>query len=230
MADDNVTMQRSSHVSVDATAPQASPKRNYRLDTVRLVNPKLTGGEDMSMLTLDATYPETRNRLTCFFRTIVAIPHLIVAGVWGYWADILGVVQWFIIVFTGKRNKGIYDMQRSWLDYHTRVMTYVVLLHDVFPPFGSDAGTVPVRANLEYEEAGNRLTTALRFIWIIPAAIILIFVVIGAYFVLAISWLVILFTGKQPQGMWNYMHKAVQMALRLQAYSLNLTDTYPSYA
>jgi len=184
----------------------------------------------MSVLTLDATYPEQRNRLTVFFRTLIAIPHFIVAGVWGWWVEILSLAQWFIIVFTGKRNQGIYDMQRAWLDYNARVVTYVALLHDVFPPFGTDAGTVPIRVDIAYEEAGNRLTTALRILWAIPAIIIMAVIGIGAYFVIAISWLVILFTGKQPQGMWSFAHKMLQMSLRVQAYTLLMTDTYPSYS
>lgn len=183
----------------------------------------------MSVLTLDATYPEQRNRLTVFFRTLIAIPHLIVAGVWGWWIEILSLVQWFIIVFTGKRNTGIYEMQRAWFDYNARVSTYVALLHDVFPPFGTDAGAVPIRVEMAYEETGNRLTTALRLLWAIPAIVIMLFIGIAAYFVIAISWLVIPFTGKQPQGMWGFVHKMLQMSLRLQAYMLLMTDTYPSY-
>lgn len=183
----------------------------------------------MSVLTLDATYPDQRNRLTAVFRIIVAIPHLIVAGIWSYLAEILAVVQWFIVVFTGKRNKSIYDMQRSWLDYYARVASYTGLVHDVFPPFGTDPGTVPVRTDLAYEEPGNRLTTGLRFLWVIPAALLLAVVAIAAYVVAFVSWLMILFTGKQSQGMWDFIYKAIRYLLRVQAYALLMTDTYPSY-
>ena len=183
------------------------------------------------MLTLDATYPgEQRNRLTTFFRSLIAIPHIIVAGAWGWFVEILAVVQWFIVVFTGKRNQGIYDMQRAWLDYNARVVTYVGLMHDVFPPFGSDAGTVPIRVNLTYEESGNRLTTALRILWAIPAMIIAGVIGIAAYFVIIISWFAIVFTGKQSEGMWGFVNKMMQLSLRLQAYVLLMTDTYPSYS
>jgi len=185
----------------------------------------------MSVLTLDATYPTQRNRLTAVFRIIVAIPHLIVSQFWGYLVEALAVVQWFIVVFTGKRNKGIYEMQRSWLDYYGRVITYVALIHDVFPPFGADpSGTVPVRTELAEEEEANRLTVGLRFLWIIPAAIMMMFVGIAAAVVGLISWFSILFTGKQSQGMWDFVYKAIRFALRVQSYGLLLTDTYPSYS
>src|SRR3982750_2723838 len=103
----------------------------------------------MAGVTFDASYTEQRNRLTVAFRIILAIPHLIVATAWGYAVEIVAVIQWFIILFTGKRNEGIFNFQRSWLEYYGRVNSYAWLIHDVFPPFGTDAGAVPVRTTLE---------------------------------------------------------------------------------
>ena len=66
----------------------------------------------MSTIGYDVTYQEQRNRLTTAFRFILAIPHLIVSQAWGYLAQILGVIQWFVIVFTGKRNEGMFNLQQ----------------------------------------------------------------------------------------------------------------------
>ena len=98
----------------------------------------------MAPLTYDVSYAEPRNRLTTAFRIILAIPHLIVVGVWGYFAEILAVIQWFIILFTGKRNEGMWDLQWAWLGYAGRVYGYVDLLFDPYPAFGTDPGPVPV--------------------------------------------------------------------------------------
>jgi hypothetical protein len=182
------------------------------------------------MLNFDATYPEQRNRVTAIFRLIVAIPHMIVAQVWGYVAELAAIPQWFIIVFTGKRNESIFEFQQTYLGYYGRVISYSALIHDVFPPFGNDVGAVPVRTDIRYEESGNRITTLFRFIVIIPAALLLVVVAIGAYVVLFISWLAILFTGKQSRGMWDFVVKFVRLLLRVQAYALLMTDTYPSYS
>lgn len=183
----------------------------------------------MSALTVDFTRPQERNRLTVGLRIFVAIPHLIVAQVWGYLAQVLAVVQWFIVLFTGKRNQGIFDLQRSWLQYYARAIAYVWLLHDVFPPFGTDAGTVPVRSELTLEEPANRLTAALRLIWVIPAALLTAVLGIASFVLIIISWFAILFTGSQPQGMWEFIAKAMRYTLRTQAYGLLMTDTYPAY-
>ena len=76
-------------------ATSASPPGRHVATTVVAV----------SALTYDISYSEARSRLTNAFRIISAIPHLIVAAVWGYFAEILAFIQWFIIVFTGKRNR-----------------------------------------------------------------------------------------------------------------------------
>jgi Domain of unknown function (DUF4389) len=183
----------------------------------------------VSSIGYDVTYQEQRNRLTNAFRFILAIPHLIVSQVWGYLAQILGVIQWFVIVFTGKRNEGMFNLQKSWIGYYSRVVGYSSLLYDPYPAFGTEPGNAPVRTEISYEESANRLTTALRFLWIIPAAIIYIFVAIGGAVVTLISWFAILFTGKQPRGLWDFELKVLRFSLQLQAYSLLMTDTYPKF-
>lgn len=183
----------------------------------------------MAGLTFDASYTEQRNRLTVAFRLILAIPHLIVSRLWGEVAQFLAIIQWFIVLFTGKRNDSIFNFQRSWLEYSVRVGSYTWILHDVFPPFGTDAGAVPVRTTIENDQPVNRLTNALRIIWAIPAVIIGFFIAIGSLVLGVISWFAILFTGKHPQGMWDFMLKATRYSAQLQAYILLMTDTYPKF-
>jgi Domain of unknown function (DUF4389) len=183
----------------------------------------------MSNITYDVTYQEPRNRLTVAFRAILAIPHMVVSSVWGYFAQILAMVQWFIIVFTGKRNEGIWNLQHAYLGYYARVMGYVSLLFDQYPGFGTEPGTVPARSAISYEEPANRLTNGLRFLWIIPAVIIAIFVGIASVVVVLISWFAILFTGNHPRGMWDFLLKSLRFSLQLQAYSLLMTDDYPKF-
>jgi hypothetical protein len=183
----------------------------------------------MSALSYDVAYEESRNRLTVAFRIILAIPHLVVAQVWGYLAEILAVVQWFIVVFTGQRNEGIWNLERSWLDYYCRVLGYTNLLFDPYPAFGPDAGSTPVRSDISFEASANRLTNGLRFIWIIPAAIIAALLGIAGAVVIVISWFAIVITGKQPRGMWAFVLKVVRYTLRTQSYGLLMTDTYPSF-
>ena len=99
----------------------------------------------MQQVVFDVPYTEERNRGTTAIRLILAIPHLIIYGVWQRVAQLAAVVQWFICVFTGKRNKSIWDFSYSAEAYGSRVNSYAGLLHDVWPPFFNEQGAVPSR-------------------------------------------------------------------------------------
>jgi hypothetical protein len=179
-------------------------------------------------VTFDVPYTEARNRGTVAIRLILAIPHMIVQGLWSYFIALITVIQWFIVLFTGKRNEGIWNMQNQFLGYVSRVGGYLWLLHDVFPPFGTDAGSVPSTYQFAYTADANRLSNALRYFWAIPAMIVTIFFLIGAEILALISWFAIVITGKMPKGMFDFILKAQRQLLRLQSYTYLMTDTYPN--
>jgi hypothetical protein len=183
----------------------------------------------VAVVTYQVPYTEERNRLTTAFRLILAIPHLIVVQVWGYLMEILAVIEWFIILFTGKRNEGIWNLQWAWLGYYSRVYGYVDLLYDQYPAFGTEPGTVPARTDFRYDEPADRLTNGLRFIWAIPAIVIAAVLGIASFFVLIAAWFVILFTGKQPRGMFDFILRVFRYILQTYSYVLLMTDTYPSW-
>jgi hypothetical protein len=183
----------------------------------------------MGELTADVGYADKRNRLTCVFRGILAIPHVIVAYFWGIVAEIVAIPQWFIIVFTGKRNEALWDLQWSWLAYAGRVSAYQYLLFDEYPAFGTDQSKVPMVQDLSYGEPASRLTNGLRFLWIIPALIIATVLGIAVSVVLLIAWFAILFTGKFPRGMFEFTMKVLRYSLQLTSYALMMTDSYPKW-
>jgi hypothetical protein len=183
----------------------------------------------MSAVTFDVTYTEPRSRLTSAFRYILALPHLIFASLWGYAAEIVAVLQWFVILFTGRRNQGMWDFQRAYLGYYLRVSSYASLLYDEYPNFGSSWKDEPVAFGQDYRPDADRLTNALRLIWIIPALIISIVLGIAVFFVLLVSWVVIIITGKHPRGMWDFILRVYRFSFNLSAYGLLMTDQYPRY-
>ena len=157
-------------------------------------------GRAVAELTFDIRYDERRSRLTNAFRGILAIPHIIVLTVWGYFAEILAFIQWFIVLFTGQRNQALWDLQYGYMGYSGRVNGYVNLMFDPYPPFGTAQGDAPAVMALAYEEPASRLTNGLRFIWAIPALVISFFVGIAFAVVILISWFAIVITGAQPAG------------------------------
>jgi hypothetical protein len=180
-------------------------------------------------LTYDIRYDERRSRLTNAFRLILAIPHLIVVGVWGYFAQILALIQWFIVLFTARRNQALWDLQHAYLGYYGRVYGYADLMFDPYPPFGTEQGATPAVLSLRYEEPASRLTNGLRFIWAFPAIVILMFLSIAFAVVVLIAWFAIVITGKHPRGLFDFGLNVLRYTLQTNAYVLLMTDTYPRW-
>jgi hypothetical protein len=175
---------------------------------------------------------EGRNRLTTFFRYIVAIPWLIVAAIYGFVAEIAAVIAWFAIVFTGKYPQGIYDFNAGYLRMISRVNGFQYLLTDEWPPFGGDeAPDYPVRIGVappldEY----SRLKTGLRLIIGIPVYLLTIVQAIIVSVCALIAWFAILFTGKLPQGLFEPIRSGSAYLTRATGYFLLLTEDYPPFS
>lgn len=76
-----------------------------------------------------------RNRLTVFFRLIWALPAYIVVTVIGYAAVIVVFIAWFAALFTGSVPAGMHNFVAGYLRWYGRVLGYMLLLCDEYPPF-----------------------------------------------------------------------------------------------
>ena len=88
---------------------------------------------------------------------------------------------------------------------------------------------MPATTTFTYEEPANRLTNGLRFIWAIPAIVIAAVLGIAMFFVVIVSWFVIVITGKHPRGMFGFILQVFRYILQTHSYVLLMTDTYPSW-
>ena len=75
----------------------------------------------------------------------------------------------------------------------------------------------------------NRLTVFFRLIMIIPHAIVAMFYGIGAFVVVFFAWFAIVFTGRYPEGMYNFVAGYVRFAMRLNGYLFLVTDEFPPF-
>ena len=184
----------------------------------------------MSQIEFDVPYVEPRNRLTVAFRLILAIPHLILLGLWQQVAEVAAVIHWFVIVFTGKRNDSLWQFNDSYVGYMARVNAYTGILYDEYPQFFTDASGVPVHyAHAPQPEPANRLTVGLRFIWAIPALFIAAGLSIAGIVIGIIAWFAIVITGKMPRGNFEFLVKVQRYVVQTNAYVLLQTDTYPAW-
>jgi hypothetical protein len=192
-------------------------------------------------------YPDRQlNRLTTAFRLIVAIPILIVLGsVDGGWAGwgaehsrevvagsggLLFFAPLLMIVFRQKYPRWWFDWNRELLRFINRVGVYLALMDDRYPATDEQQS---VRLELPYPDAKNELNRWLPIVkWFlaIPHYIVLVFLVLAALVSIIVAWFAILFTGRYPQGLFDFLVGVGRWANRVTAYAfLMVTDQYPPF-
>ena len=169
-----------------------------------------------------------RNRLTVFFRLILAIPHLIWLTVWGIVAALAAIANWLATLVNAQSPEGLHDFLATYLRYQTHVYAYILLVADPFPGFGGKPG-YPIDIEVDPPQRQNRWTVAFRVILAIPA-----FIVSGIFGylnrVLAVfSWFIALVMGSVPEGLRNFAAFALRYEQQTAAYALLLTGRYPSF-
>jgi hypothetical protein len=88
----------------------------------------------------------------------------------------------------------------------------------------------PIAYAADYEGEGrNRLTTFFRAIVVIPWSIVGAIFLIGAEICAFLAWFAIVFTGRYPQGLYDFNAKALRMVSRFNGFYLLLTDQYPPF-
>ncbi len=167
---------------------------------------------------------------------LLAIPHLVIADALQRVGEVVALVSWFAIVFTGELPAGLADFQCLVLRYRMRAYSYAFWLREDYPRFefaqgGADPGDDPIRVDLEPVLTDrNRLTVGFRFILVIPAAIFGLLLTIASIFVLLAAFFVVLFTGRWPDGLRNFVVGWGRFLVRLTAYAGLLTDDYPPFS
>jgi hypothetical protein len=196
-----------------------------------------------------------RNRLTTALRLILAIPHAILVGGLGFgilggvtttsaggvtsysWetgllgavAAFLAIVSWFTLVFSGLHIPGIRQFTLVYLRWRVRVLAYMMLLEDRYPPFGDADYPASVTVD-DPKLPRDRVTIALRLLVAIPHFIVLFFLCIGWWITAIIAWVLILATGAYPPGLYDFGVGILRWFTRVEAYVLLLVDEYPPFA
>jgi len=182
---------------------------------------------------LDVTPMDRIARWRPLFQWILAIPHLIVSQLLMYLAQIVAFISWFAILFTGRMPAGMANLICMCQRYTTRTQTYAAGLLDAYPPFEfettpADQGAYPARVEFAPAlEGRNRLTVGLRFLWVIPALIVMVIIGIIGFVCWLIGAIAVLFTGTWPAGLREWVLKAIRANLRVYSYMYLLTDEYP---
>src|SRR5437879_13802863 len=83
----------------------------------------------------------------------------------------------------------------------------------------------------DVEASLNRWLPLVKWFLAIPHFIVLFFLDIAAVVVVVIAWFAILFTGRYPEGMFDFVVGVMRWSLRVTAYAfLLVTDRYPPFS
>jgi hypothetical protein len=178
-------------------------------------------------IALDVGGELARNRLTVFFRLILAIPHLIWLTLWALVALIAAVANWFVTLAGGISPPSLHNFLAAYLRYQQHVYAYLFLIADPFPGFTGKVGSYPIEPTIAPPATQNRWTVGFRIVLAIPAVLINS-AYGGLLFVVAVlGWFAALATGGMPLGMRNAGALAIRYAAQANGYYLLLTDAYP---
>ncbi len=198
--------------------------------------------------TLAIDYPDRPlNRLTTFFRVFTVIPiAIILALVSGGSYDWTATGGWpwlyaaggtlflpivLMILFRQKYPRWWFDWNIALTKFGIRVATYIGLLTDVYPSTDEEQA---VHIEIPYPDVLKDLSRGLPLVkWFlaIPHYIILAFLGIAAFVCVVIAWFAILFTGRYPRGLFDFVVGVYRWSLRVEAYAFLLTtDRYPLFS
>ena len=184
--------------------------------------------------TLEFNAPMKVNRWRVVGNFILAIPHIVILSVVGSIDSLVSVFSWIAIVFTGRLPQGLADFQCMLIRYNTRVGTYISFLRNTYPPFDFDAtatdngGDPEVLISFRPELDGRkRASVFFRIILLIPVAVMTIVWTVVALFASVVGFISVLFLGRWPTGLRDFMVSYYRFSVRTTAYANLLTDQFP---
>jgi Domain of unknown function (DUF4389) len=197
---------------------------------------------------LEVDYSEQHDRVTTLFRVILIIPIGIVIAVLtagttettydegskvvsttsgGITAGLF-LATLLMIVFRQRYPRWWFDFALELARFSARVCAYLGLLTDQYP---STVEEQSVHLQIDYPDAEgelNRWLPLVKWLLAIPHFVVLFVLSVAAFFSVVVAWFAILFTGRYPRGLFDFVVGVGRWWLRVEAYAILLvTDRYP---
>ncbi len=180
-------------------------------------------------INLSIDYPDKKmNRITTFLRLLTAIPILIILALVA--GGLVFIPTVLMLLFRQKYPKWWFDWNLALIRFSARVSAYMMLLRDEYPSTDEEQA---VHNDIPYPNAReelNRWLPLVKWIMAIPHYIVLAFLYIAVWVVVIVAWFAILFTGRHPKALFDFVEGVFRWGLRVVAYAFVLaTDCYPPF-
>jgi hypothetical protein len=185
---------------------------------------------------LQDSYSRGELLLRAFFGAFyIGIPHAFVILFLAIGFIFVRIASFWVILITGKYPRGLFDYQVKFMRYQLRVNARFSNLADGYPEFGLNGKDEHTEFDIPYTEEISRGTLLIRTLFggiyvSIPHGFVLFFRMIATMFLQVIAFWIILFTGKFPKDMFEFIVGTGRWQYRVNAYLLFYTDEYPAFS
>jgi hypothetical protein len=135
-----------------------------------------------------------------------------------------------MLVFRQRYPRWWFEFMRELTRFSARVGAYAALLTDRYPATEDEQG---VHLELDAPDAAklNRWLPLVKWLLAIPHVVVLAFLGVAALLAIVASWFAIVFTGRYPRSLFDFVVGVGRWGLRVQAYAVLLvTDDYPPFS
>lgn len=188
---------------------------------------------------LSIKHQESYSRVELLLRTFfgwiyILIPHYFLLLFVGLWGAILQFAAFWVILFTGRYPQSMFEFQVGLLKWSLRLSARLLNVSDGYPAFGIKSTDEYTDLDIPYPEKVSRGLVLLRlffgiFYVYLPHMFILYFRAIFVGILIFLAWWVVLFTGKYPDYMFDWVTGQIRWQLRVTLYMMYMTDTYPPF-
>ena len=188
-------------------------------------------------INLSVDYPDKKmNRITTFLRLLTAIPILIIFGLiaGGMFriatGELVFIPTVLMLLFLQKYPRWWFDWNLALTKFGTRVWAYLALLRDEYPSTDDERLYHIEIPYPKAEEELHRWLPLVKWLLAVPHYIVLSLLAVAALVAVIIAWFAILFTGRYPKALFDFVEGVFRWGLRVVAYAFLLaTDRYPPF-
>jgi hypothetical protein len=200
---------------------------------------------------LDIDYPQKLDRFTTFVRIIWAVPILVILSLLTasssesfmheagkqstqYGGGIAGglfVATALMILFQQRYPRWWFDFSLELNRFSARVTAYLFLLTDRYPSTDEEQSVHIKLAYPDVKRDLNRWLPLIKWLLALPHYFVLTVLMVAALIASIFAWFAILFTGRYPRGLFDFVVGVGRWNLRVRAYAILLTtDQYPPFS
>jgi hypothetical protein len=191
-----------------------------------------------------------RNRLTVFFRLLLAIPHFIFLFFWTIAVVFAAIVNWIATLVQGQPPAGLHKFMSAYVRYQVHLSAYLSLVGNPYPGFVGEEGEYPIDVQLPPPSPQPRGKTFFRIFLAIPS--LLLATALGGaanvrvpsrgnagkyggggggaldLAVAVLGWFASMARGRMPKGLRDAGAYSIGYTAQMLAYLLLVTDRYPN--